>query len=309
VVQNPKHRWKDVAVIDTLEDHWKQWLLERRHGGDAARLQATLDTLNPIRDRILENGEFADGKTLLDVGCGDGLVAFGALQRTTRSVVWFSDVSEPLLRHSEELARKTGLLERCKFVQASADDLSGVPADSFDLVTTRSVLIFVSDKRKALQEFHRVLKPGGTISLHEPINRFPVTVPDNLIGPYYGYDIRSIRGLWEKVVATRDQCSIGATNSMLDFDERDLVRFAEQTGFGRIRLQLELSILPKEPESWPTFLKTAPNANVPTMGEAIEQALSPAEQDRLERHLKPLVESGDGTTRSALAYLIAEKHR
>ncbi len=291
-------------MTNTLEDHWKQWLLERRHGGDAAKLQATLDDLHPVRDRILDNGKFAEDQTLLDVGCGDGLVAFGALQRTDRSTVWFADISEPLLRHSEELVREAGVVDRCRFVQASADDLSGVPSDFFDLVTTRSVLIYVRDKRKALEEFHRVLNPAGMISLHEPINRFPVSVPDNLIGPYYGYDIGPVRDLWEKVAAIR---FTEATNSMIDFDERDLVRFAEQVGFSRIRLQLELSIMPKEAESWQTFLNTAGNPNVPTMGEAIEQALCPEEQDQFERHLKPLVEAGAGTTRSALTYLIAEK--
>jgi ubiquinone/menaquinone biosynthesis C-methylase UbiE len=294
-------------MTNTLEDHWKQWLLNRRHGGDRAQLQATLDRLRPIRDRILENGRFADGKMLLDVGCGDGLVAFGALQRTERSVVWFSDVSASLLRHSEELARKTGVVERCKFVQASADDLSGVPSDLFDLVTTRSVLIYVGDKRAALKEFHRVLKPGGMISLHEPINRFPITVPENLIGPYYGYDIGSVRDLWKKVAVAAVGRSAGTANSMVDFDEWDLVRFTEQVGFHRIRLHFELSIMPKEPESWQTFLNTAPNPHAPSQGEAIEQALTFDEQNRLEHHLRPLVESGAGTTRSALVYLIAEK--
>ena len=41
-----------------------------------------------------------------------------------------------------------------------------------DIVTTRSVLIYVEDKRRAFEEFFRVLKPGGRISLFEPINRF-----------------------------------------------------------------------------------------------------------------------------------------
>ena len=294
---------------NTLEDRWQQWLLNRRHGGDPAQLQATLDRLRPIRDRILDNGRFADGKILLDVGCGDGLVAFGALQRTERSVVWFSDVSASLLQHCEELARQTGVIERCKFVQAAADDLSGVPSDHFDLVTTRSVLLFVRDKPAALKEFHRVLKPGGMISLHEPINRFPITVPENLIGPYYGYDIGSVRDLWKKVAVAAVGRSAGTANSMVDFDEWDLVRFTEQVGFHRIRLHFELSIMPKEPESWQTFLNTAPNPNAPTQREAIEQALTFDEQNRLEHHLRPLVESGAGTTRSALVYLMAEKFK
>jgi arsenite methyltransferase len=39
-------------------------------------------------------------------------------------------------------------------------------------LTTRSVLIYVADKAGAFREFHRVLRPGGRISLFEPINRY-----------------------------------------------------------------------------------------------------------------------------------------
>jgi arsenite methyltransferase len=228
---NSDGKWYDAAMAETPDDPWKRWLLARRHGGDAARRQAMLDELRPVRDRILANGEFADGQTLLDVGCGDGLVAFAALERTQRSIVWFADISEPLLSHARELATEAGVVDRCRFVRASADDLSGVPADFFDLVTTRSVLIFVGDKGKALAEFHRVLKAGGKISLFEPINRFPVPVPEDLMSAYEGYDVGPVRDLWEKIKALRFPASI---TSMIDFDERDLVRLAEQAGFTRL---------------------------------------------------------------------------
>ncbi|HEX4073042.1 MAG TPA: methyltransferase domain-containing protein [Planctomycetaceae bacterium] len=263
-----------------------------------------LDELHPVRDRILEHGKFADGQTLLDVGCGDGLIAFAALERSQRSIVWFADISEPLLSHARELATEAGVGDRCRFVQSSADDLQGVPSDFFDLVTTRSVLIYVSDKQKALAEFHRVLKPAGRISLFEPINRFPVPVPDNLMSAYQGYEIGPVRDLWEKVAVLRFP---GAIQSMIDFDERDLVRLAEKVGFSPIDLHLELHIGHKKPEPWDVFLNSAGNPHVPTMGESIEQALSLEEQDRFTRHLRPLVEAGAGTTRSAAIYLIAAK--
>jgi ubiquinone/menaquinone biosynthesis C-methylase UbiE len=43
---------------------------------------------------------------------------------------------------------------------------------SVDAVTTRSVLIYVAQKQQVIHEFCRVLKPGGRLSLFEPINRF-----------------------------------------------------------------------------------------------------------------------------------------
>jgi ubiquinone/menaquinone biosynthesis C-methylase UbiE len=46
------------------------------------------------------------------------------------------------------------------------------PSASVDVVTTRSVLIYVKDRARAFAEFARVLRPGGRTSLYEPINRF-----------------------------------------------------------------------------------------------------------------------------------------
>jgi arsenite methyltransferase len=69
-----------------------------------------------------------------------------------------------------ETAEAMGVSERCSFVRASAEDLTGIADASVDVVTTRSVLIFVADKDRAFGEFFRVLTPGGRASLHEPIN-------------------------------------------------------------------------------------------------------------------------------------------
>jgi cyclopropane fatty-acyl-phospholipid synthase-like methyltransferase len=45
-------------------------------------MKATFDNfLYPIRDQVLGHASLHDDETLLDVGCGDGLIAFGALER------------------------------------------------------------------------------------------------------------------------------------------------------------------------------------------------------------------------------------
>jgi hypothetical protein len=46
---------------------------------------------------------------------------------------------------------------------------------------------------------------------------------------------------------------------------------------------------------------------MPTIGEAVEQVLTPEEARRFEAQLRPLVERGEGITRSAVAYLSATK--
>ena len=63
-------------------DRWHRWLLDVRFGGDAAaREQDLAEFLYPVRDKVLDYANLQPGDTLLDVGTGDGLIAFGALER------------------------------------------------------------------------------------------------------------------------------------------------------------------------------------------------------------------------------------
>src|SRR5436190_9482634 len=103
------------------------------------------EELGPVRDKVLDPAGLAEGETLLDVGCGEGMIGFGALERGAGHVV-FSDVSDDLLDFCREAAEALGVSERCSFVKAGAVDLSAVADASVDIVTTRSVLI--SSRRK-----------------------------------------------------------------------------------------------------------------------------------------------------------------
>ena len=88
-----------------MRDRWAEWLLKRRFSGDPEQRKSFLEGLLPWRDRILENAAVKEGETLLDVGAGDGLIAFGALDlvgETGRIV--FSDISQDLLDYSRRLA-------------------------------------------------------------------------------------------------------------------------------------------------------------------------------------------------------------
>jgi hypothetical protein len=58
---------------------------------------------------------------------------------------------------------------------------------------------------------------------------------------------------------------------MLDFDERDLIVFAEDAGFANIRLTL-IAEVTEEPmrqtRDWEVFLNSSPNPLAPTLREA-----------------------------------------
>jgi arsenite methyltransferase len=281
------------------QDIWSRWLLERRFGGNQQAHQDALENyLYPIRNRILDRAGLREGETLLDVGCGDGLVAFGALQRIPGTRIIFCDVSTDLLEVCRTIAAEMGALERCRFVQAPAEELQGVDDASVNAVTTRAVLIFTTQKQEALREFFRVLKPGGRISLFEPINHFGYPEPH---GRFAGYDVTPVMDLAQPVMALFERPEI---NSMIDFDERDLLAYAEQAGFTELHLEYRADIqrLPGTGD-WETFVRTAPNPRSPTIGEAIKQALLPEQARRFSAHLRQEVEANRSLQRMAEAHL------
>jgi ubiquinone/menaquinone biosynthesis C-methylase UbiE len=293
-----------MAAMTGTGDRWARWLLDIRHGGDAAYRQQMLETLYTWRDEILDKAQLKPGDTLLDVGAGDGLIAFGALDRVGRQGhVIFSDISQDLLDHCHAAAAAEQLLDRCSFVQASADSLAAIADASVDVVTTRSVLIYVKDKAAALREFYRVLKPGGRVSLFEPINRL-MHDPDR----FFGYDTRPVAELAQKIDAVYESIQPKDSDPMGDFDERDLLRHAENAGFPEIGLDLRLALKSAmKPCPWETFVRTSGNPLIPPLSDVMAQVLSAEESAAFTAALKPLVESGHGQERSALAYLTAVK--
>jgi arsenite methyltransferase len=143
-----------------------------------------------------------------------------------------------------------------------------------------------------------VLKPGGRISLYEPINVF---------SSEWTYDFGSHQELKAKLNAVYKAIQPPGEDPMIDFDERDLVRLAEEAGFHPVELEYRAEIRPVEPKPFETYLRMAGNPRIPTLEEAMAQALTPEETERLVAHLRPLVEEGRGTWRMAHAYLWATK--
>ncbi len=289
-------------------DIWSRWLLETRFGGDEERLDDVLSSLIPVRDKVLEHAALAGNETLLDVGSGDGLIAFGALDHLPDGRVIGADIDPDALDHAAAFARASGLVHRCAFVQTDTTTLDGIADESVNVVTTRSVLIYVKDKQATFDSFYRVLAPGGTFSLFEPIHRFNHPEPDHLL---FGYDVSPVRDLATKVKAVYAAIQ-PPDDPMFDFDALDLVRMAQQAGFREVHLELHADVVPLSEYDasgdWDAFMNTAPNPLVPTLGNAMHQALTDDERDMLSAHLRPLVERAGGVSKRAVAYIYGEKH-
>jgi arsenite methyltransferase len=281
-------------------------VLGLRDANDAGVRERGAAMLAGYRDGVLDRAAVADADVVLDVGCGDGLIGLGALDRVgPGGRVIFSDISTDLLAESRRRAEAAGALERCAFVHAAADDLGEVPAASVDVVTTRSVLIYVERKQAACAEFFRVLRPGGRLSIFEPINSFAGAYADPTM---HGLDMgpvadlaRKMRRAYERVPADRDP--------MLNFDERDLLRWVRAAGFTAIELdyRAEIDVPDQVPTmDWDVLKKTAPNPLAPTYEEAMAQALDEAERERFESHVRSVLASGTPARRTiATAFLRA----
>ena len=257
-----------------------------------------LEHLTKTRDRVLDNARIEEGDVVLDVGCGDGLIAFGALERGPARVI-FSDVSEELLDVCRRIADGDS---RCEFVVGSATDLP-LPDESVDVLTTRSVVIFVRDKQRAFDEFFRVLRPGGRLSIFEPINSYEFPQPPER---FISYDVTPVRELADKVKAFYRERVDDST--LVDFDERDLVGFVERAGFSEFHLTYEIHVEPAERvANWAARERSSGNPLSPTLGEAIDTALTPEEATHFRAHLRAEDDAGRGVDRSAAAYLWAVK--
>jgi len=312
-----RHRSSDghaVSVQSTssvdrpAQDRWANWILQQRFGGDPEQRDRVLGFLAPIRDTVLSGAALQPGDVVLDVGCGDGLLGFGALDLVgPTGRVMFSDVSTDLLEQCTRLLDRAGD-GRGSTVEAALPDLAAVGDQATDVVVLRSVLIYVHDKARAFQALHRVLRPGGRLSLFEPINSFGFPEPD---GYLWGFNMFGLEEQAAKVhTAYTETVDTGDGDPMLGFDERDLLRWAEQAGFTNVTLDHRARIVSSHPSagtSLHTFLATSPNPMIGSFGDQLHHALSPDEVQQVTQRMNDDLHAGRGQYRQAHTYLTAEK--
>ncbi len=291
-----------------MTDRWARWLLHDRCAGDEHAFERTMAFLAPVRERVLAGARLADGDVVLDVGCGDGLIGFAALALVGNAGrVILADVSADLLERCRRIAADLGVTERVRAVQAPAETLAGIDDQSVDVVTTRSVLIYVDDKAAAFAAFRRVLRPKGRLSLFEPINRRGRELMRDTL---FGYPADPVAPLAARVRAVYEDTAPAA---MMDFDETDLLLLAERAGFEDIDVTLQLTSEAEPPYDglpWATLMGISPNPMAPTFGEALDRALTPAERAEVDAYLRPLVDGGaPGRYRNAVAYVTGKVPR
>jgi arsenite methyltransferase len=285
------------------KESWARWLTIERFAGNETVARTWLAQLERIRDRVLRSARLKNGEAFLDVGCGDGLLGFGALSQVApNGRVIFSDQSSELVEICRRVATESGFAERCEFVSCDARTLDSIADSSIDAIGTRSVLMYLPDRAQALRTFYRVLKKGGRISLFEPINRFGFAGYPDLDR---GTDFSSVSDLRERIVQHYNR--VYPNDPTVNFDAADLFDAAEAAGFATIQVRAELTGSGAPPRNWDAIVRTPPYAGLPPLAEVLA-TFAPEDRERYERNIRPLVEKGgSGRFRMAAAYVTAIK--
>jgi arsenite methyltransferase len=210
------------------DDSARTWLTRDRDAGRNADEQSRLARLlNEIRDRVLTGAQLRPGQAVLDLGAGTGLLASEALRCVAPdgSVIAL-DRSQPAL--AEISVAHYPVRSRLYRV---GGDVHRIPLAccTVDAVLTRSVLIYLDDLPAVLGEVARVLRPGGRLSVFEPINSRRRHDAD-LVG-MSAQELAAIEVL-------RAQSSTAAS-AMMGFDENRLISATTAAGLTMAALQTE----------------------------------------------------------------------
>jgi 2-polyprenyl-6-hydroxyphenyl methylase / 3-demethylubiquinone-9 3-methyltransferase len=142
--------------------------------------QKPLHALNPARLGYISERARLQGKWVLDVGCGGGLLS-EALAREG-AVVTALDLSPELI----DIAKMHLLESRLKvdYRLQSVEALAEIQPENFDVITCMEMIEHVPDPSSILNACAVLLKPGGQLFL-STLNRTPAAFAVAIVGAEY----------------------------------------------------------------------------------------------------------------------------
>lgn len=130
----------------------------------------------PVAGHVVRFAGIAKGETVLDVGCGTGVLAISAARLGAR--VSGLDLTPELIeqaRENADIARLTGI----DWTQGDAEELP-YPDASFDVVASQFGHMFAPRPAVVVAEMRRVLKPGGRVV-------FATWPPEHFVGRMFAF--------------------------------------------------------------------------------------------------------------------------
>jgi SAM-dependent methyltransferase len=174
------------------------------------------------------------------------------------------------------------------------------------------VLAYIADKKRALREFLRVLKPGGRISLCEPVfqdDAFSTQALKKLLESRPTDALHPFMPLLHRWKAAQypDTAEKIRESPIANYSERDLIRVAQAAGFEALHLELHIDVIPSPIPNWQAFLESSPHPLAPSLSVILAEQFSVGERQVFESVMRPLVEDPRSLTTDRAAYLTARK--
>jgi len=111
----------------------------------------------------LQKSGVREGQTVLDFGCGSGNFTIAAARIVGEKGKVYTQDIHPL---AIEAVKKKVAKEKLSNVTTILSDVdTGLPDQSVDVVLLYRTFYLVKDKQGLLDELHRVIKPGGILSV------------------------------------------------------------------------------------------------------------------------------------------------
>lgn len=126
-----------------------------------------------LADEIL-GGRLGRGASVLDAGCGDGLLALALAERHPEWTVVGIDRRANFLAAARRRARRRGIVN-VRFVEA--DLTEPLPESGFDAVVALECLHEIPDDRAALGGMAAALRAGGMLALQVPDSDWRPVLP------------------------------------------------------------------------------------------------------------------------------------
>lgn len=165
---NPYAKTVELSDIDNMGYSAFVGLINERNrpsGGIKSIHEVAVNTLINEKKRMLEIGS-TTGFTSVNMSLLTGCQGVGI------------DINQKSVDESTKYAQKQGVCDRVKFIQGDATNLP-FKDEEFDIVWASNVTSFILDKEKAIREYLRVLRPGGTLVV-VPIY-YIKRVPDSIL--------------------------------------------------------------------------------------------------------------------------------
>ena len=139
-----------------------------------------LHAINPLRLGWIQSFVNLEGKKVVDVGCGGGILAESISQAGANTTG--IDLSEKALKVAELHALEVGANLTYRLISAEA--LADEQAEQYDVVTCMEMLEHVPDPASVVRACAKLCKPGGTL-FFSTLNRNPKSYLFAIIGAEY----------------------------------------------------------------------------------------------------------------------------